>query len=733
MSDIIFTKQATPATPSAGKVKQYVKTTGQLAILNDAGVETVYSTGGVTDHTLLTNIGTNTHSQIDTALTRLANTSGTNTGDQNLSGLVVGNAAITPGTNLKITYDAKGLVTAGTTAILDDLLDTVITAPITGEILQYNGTNFINAPLVIPTSAGAGVSYYLSSTASAIPTYSEILTIPDVGIEVDETVIVNNNTIEFERYITNSAGLGTTSIDAGQWVFNLSTFVSAPAGASFLDVNVFSRTAGGVETFLFTCSTDEINNATVALHTITLIQPAFTISPTDHLVVKFSGRTTATSNKTIHLVHSGTVNYSFINTPLLTRHNELVGIQGGTSAERYHLTAAQATVVANTSGVNTGDQNLSGLVVANAAITGATNTKITYDSKGLVTSGSTATTADIADSLNKRYVTDANLVVIGNTSGINSGDETATTIKSKLGITTLSGSNTGDQAISDATITTTDITTNNFSTAKHGFVPKGTNVGSFLKDNGAWATIPTPVIGTPAVANVDINKGDLVIYSIAGEVDKQPLSYNGAVFVAQAQAFATNGVTLLTSGQITGLTITGAVIGDYIYWDGAALTKTKPTGANIWIVGVYSNTGTMDIRLERVKSITTIALESATTTVSINTATAPTAGQVLRAVSGTSASWQTLATGGAATKVEVELDFGIVSRGMSFTITDALVVSTDMVNMQYSGKLATGRNLDEYEFEAFECHCIPGTGNFIARITPLLGAVGGKYKFFYQQ
>ena len=44
---------------------------------------------GVTDHTLLTNKGTNTHAEIDTALSRLANTSGSNTGDQDLSGLVV--------------------------------------------------------------------------------------------------------------------------------------------------------------------------------------------------------------------------------------------------------------------------------------------------------------------------------------------------------------------------------------------------------------------------------------------------------------------------------------------------------------------------------------------------------------------------------------------------------------------------------------------------------------------
>lgn len=88
-------------------------------------------------------------------------------------------------------------------------------------------------------------------------------------------------------------------------------------------------------------------------------------------------------------------------------------------------------------------------VVANGTITGATKTKITYDTKGLVTSGADATTADIADSLNKRYVTDANLVVIGNTSNTNTGDETTSTIKTKLGITTLSGSNTGDQILRD--------------------------------------------------------------------------------------------------------------------------------------------------------------------------------------------------------------------------------------------------------------------------------------------
>jgi hypothetical protein len=75
---------------------------------------------------------------------------------------------------------------------------------------------------------------------------------------------------------------------------------------------------------------------------------------------------------------------------------------------------------------------LNAKVDENAAIVGATKTKITYDVKGLVTAGADATTADIADSTNKRYVTDANLTVIGNTSGTNTGDNAVNSLYSGL-------------------------------------------------------------------------------------------------------------------------------------------------------------------------------------------------------------------------------------------------------------------------------------------------------------
>lgn len=42
----------------------------------------------------------------------------------------------------------------------------------------------------------------------------------------------------------------------------------------------------------------------------------------------------------------------------ITTHNDLGGLQGGTPGEYYHVTAAEKTVIANTSGTNTGDQTI---------------------------------------------------------------------------------------------------------------------------------------------------------------------------------------------------------------------------------------------------------------------------------------------------------------------------------------------------------------------------------------
>jgi len=138
---------------------------------------------------------------------------------------------------------------------------------------------------------------------------------------------------------------------------------------------------------------------------------------------------TYTSTKTLaptHLVYIGKVTRSH---PTLGQIE--VGIQNGYELEEIHDVAITSVA----------DKQL-----------------LSYDLATDLWKNKSVTTDDIADSTNKRYVTDANLTTIGNTSGVNTGDETITTIKSKLGITTLSGSNTGDQDLSNLVVKNTAIT-----------------------------------------------------------------------------------------------------------------------------------------------------------------------------------------------------------------------------------------------------------------------------------
>jgi hypothetical protein len=98
-------------------------------------------------------------------------------------------------------------------------------------------------------------------------------------------------------------------------------------------------------------------------------------------------------------------------------------VASGIDAVKIGSGAVDNTEFGHLNGVTSAIQTqLDAKVDENAAITGATKTKITFDAKGLVTSGADATTADIADSTDKRYVTDSQLTVIGNTSGTNTGD-----------------------------------------------------------------------------------------------------------------------------------------------------------------------------------------------------------------------------------------------------------------------------------------------------------------------
>lgn len=125
----------------------------------------------------------------------------------------------------------------------------VVTAPTVDQILKFNGTNFINAAGVT-ANIGPGVVYYLDSTkiipAGAGPQTFPLETLfktPTLGIEVDESIVVNNSIALIDQYMYNTA-FGTTSINAGAWIFDTYCYVSLAAGTSEVITSIGKVIAG---------------------------------------------------------------------------------------------------------------------------------------------------------------------------------------------------------------------------------------------------------------------------------------------------------------------------------------------------------------------------------------------------------------------------------------------------------------------------------------------------------
>lgn len=154
-------------------------------------------------------------------------------------------------------------------------------------------------------------------------------------------------------------------------------------------------------------------------------------------------------------------------------------------------------------------------------------TQVGQSGKFLTTNGSVLSWATVSGT---GTVTTLSVVTANGVSGSVSNPTTTPAITLTLGAITpssvaavgtvtgsnLSGTNTGDQVISDATLTTTDITTNNVSTTKHGFAPKAPNDATkYLDGTGNYSVPAGGGGGSGTVTSVSVVTANGVSGSVA--------------------------------------------------------------------------------------------------------------------------------------------------------------------------------------------------------------------------
>ena len=280
---------------------------------------------------------------------------------------------------------------------------------------------------------------------------------------------------------------------------------------------------------LFGSSGMSITSSSVSQYDSSISQGAFTIALTDKLgQFSFMSNTNTT---TVTLYYNGANHSSHFSTPLITLHNNLAGLQGGTATDRWHLSASEGTVtgtgnlVRDTSPIFTTPNigSATGSITGNAgtatyasAVTVTdehadttsfplftsdavgnlvphTNSGITFDAHNynLTTTTFTGALAGNASSVTNATLTTA-LTVNGGATTL-TGNVGGSTLTLGVGASSVSGANTGDNSANSTytTLATTIATANAWTATQTQYKITYTNnpiAGSAA--NPSLATVP---------------------------------------------------------------------------------------------------------------------------------------------------------------------------------------------------------------------------------------------------
>lgn len=259
-------------------------------------------------------------------------------------------------------------------------------------------------------------------------------------------------------------------------------------------------------------------------------------------------------------------------------------------ANNGYLSAADFTTFTNKQNTLTAGVDY---ITPNVSINPATKTKITYDAKGLVLAGADATTADIAASTNKNYVTDVQSAVLSNTSGVNTGDQTIILTGDVVGRGTGSFTTTVNTigGVSSSTISNFDTrinaTTASITANTTSINTLNTNIAS--NTSSITSLISNSVPYTGATTGVNFGAYDLTVNGLTIGIGAATISTtNNTAFGYNVLASNTTGINNIANGNNA---LNKNTIGSNNLSLGGNNLSNNTTGSNNTSLGFYALAG----------------------------------------------------------------------------------------------------------------------------------------------
>lgn len=458
-----------------------------------------------------------------------------------------------------------------------------------GYVLTYSAADGYWKPKQPTTVSATGRVFQFGNSSSDISGYFDLKDSAG-GTEADITATADNTSgqVLIKSFATQSGSPNLVLLPKGIWDFNFYRYVDSASGVSNLVFKVYTRTSGGTETLLFSATSSEINDTTVAYENISYNYTSDTVlNSTDRIVVKVYAETTSNSTRTFHLVFDGATHTSHIHSPIVGGSFIVGGDLSGNTANATVYKVNGSTIPAGGS-LTTGNvlqvNGSSSLTYGPVNLAGGSN----YVSGTLPAANQAAQTVggDLSGTTSSATVAKINATTVSTAGG-------ALTTGTVLRATGVSSADWGALNLSNSSAIT-------------GTLPTG---------NQASQSMGGDVSGTTASATVDKLKGkslDANVGTVGASQDGYALTWSNSTSTWKAQAVSGgSGVSSVGTfdSQVSssnGLTISGSTI--------YAQSATSSNPGMIKLAGDISGTGAIPtvISITGSSGTTSLATTSAT-------------------------------------------------------------------------------------------------------------------------